>query len=115
MLSVFLHPYQWGTHKGQYTLANQTVHEWFMCQMCICVDRTVTSCCEPKFVIFLHKHKGNYAYCVDKFFYVREPHACCLCFLHFFQYGWVNVCWVRNETMVCVFTLHLWKIDILCI
>ncbi len=33
---------------------------------------------EPKFVVFLHKHKGNFAYCVDSFFHVRKPPACYL-------------------------------------
>ncbi len=108
-------------------IANQTVCELFVYQMHVHVVETASKRCsvcewfefhssKPKFVVFLREHEGNFAHCVDRLLHVCKPHACYPQFLHFFQYGLINVCRVRTQTMARLrfkenwFTVHLVRI-----
>ncbi len=102
-----------GTKLFANSLRTKCTYVWMGQRACTAssVNGSSTILCKPKFVGFLREYKGNLqvSSCL---WTVRLLPA----FLAFFQYGLINVCWVRIETMIHLtfkenwFTVHLVRI-----
>ncbi len=101
--------------------------EQFAYQMHVCVDGTPSMSCticewfkyhSPQTKIYWFFVQAQWEFCA----LCRQVSSCLrtthllLAFFAFFQYGLIDLCWVRTETMVCLtfkknlFTVHLVRI-----